>query len=74
MGTFGVRRAILERFPPGPERTAWLQWAAALAKSQPREFKEEGGYGVEPTSTVTVLSLESPSGGSLKTPSISAVT
>jgi hypothetical protein len=27
-----VRRAILERFPPGPERTRWLRWAVHAAK------------------------------------------
>jgi hypothetical protein len=25
-----LKRAILERFPPGPERRAWLRWAAGL--------------------------------------------
>ena len=29
-----VRRAICERFPPGPERRAWLQCAALLWKSR----------------------------------------
>jgi hypothetical protein len=28
-----LRRAIVERFPPGPERTWWLRWAARVAKS-----------------------------------------
>src|SRR6266513_2779043 len=28
-----LRRAILERLPPGPERTMWLRWAARLATS-----------------------------------------
>jgi hypothetical protein len=26
-----VRRAILERFPPGPERETWLRWAEQIA-------------------------------------------
>jgi hypothetical protein len=28
-----LRRSIVERFPPEPERRAWLRWAAGLAKS-----------------------------------------
>jgi len=27
-----VRRAILERFPPGRERDAWLRWVERLAE------------------------------------------
>jgi hypothetical protein len=26
-----LRRAICERFPPGPERRAWLRWVASSA-------------------------------------------
>jgi hypothetical protein len=25
-----LRRAILQNFPPGPERRAWLRWAASV--------------------------------------------
>jgi hypothetical protein len=32
-----LRRAILERFPPGPERRAWLRWLLTyLSRKQPR--------------------------------------
>ena len=28
-----LRRSTLKRFPPEPERRAWLRWAAGFAKS-----------------------------------------
>jgi hypothetical protein len=31
-----LRRAICERFPPGPERRAWLRWAQSRADVSPR--------------------------------------
>ena len=39
-----VQRAILERFPPGKERTAWLRWlpaqgpCAGVGRSRNRHF------------------------------------
>jgi hypothetical protein len=32
--TATLRRAILARFAPGPERQAWLRWVAGRAKSR----------------------------------------
>jgi hypothetical protein len=29
-----LRRAIFERFPPGPTRRAWLRWAERLERSE----------------------------------------
>jgi hypothetical protein len=29
-----IRRAILERFPPGPEREQWLAWLLAMRDSR----------------------------------------
>jgi hypothetical protein len=32
-----LRRAICKRFPPGPERQAWLRWLLTyLSRKQPR--------------------------------------
>ena len=48
-----VRQAILEPFPPGPERSAWLRWAAGLAKKyeaaqQPQTAYSQGTSQADP--------------------------